>query len=247
MNKLQKLAIQIIARRMPDAESKPFRELFESIDAHNDGVIDADELASALKKVKKNDSSHSWRLKKAVEVYPTAREFMQALDTNGNGELDMTEFLAATVPRKLYNGQLQKVLQTAFDALDSDGSGEISLAELQEVLLQNGRATEAEKEEIKELLRDADKSGNGELDFEEFMEMMSKTSDTLMTPKPSETPKKRPSTAPNRRTSETRRPSFSLSSSDFSILSRSETSGRLSTPNSGRRMSAVMSVFSKSE
>eukprot|EP00441_Pelagodinium_beii_P022326 CAMPEP_0197674268 /NCGR_PEP_ID=MMETSP1338-20131121/82558_1 /TAXON_ID=43686 ORGANISM="Pelagodinium beii, Strain RCC1491" /NCGR_SAMPLE_ID=MMETSP1338 /ASSEMBLY_ACC=CAM_ASM_000754 /LENGTH=727 /DNA_ID=CAMNT_0043254639 /DNA_START=14 /DNA_END=2193 /DNA_ORIENTATION=- len=183
MDKLQKLGLQIIARRMPDATLQPFRAVFETIDTANDGVLDASELDAALKKLRSQSQSQSWRAQKALASLPTAEDFMKALDTNGNGELDMTEFVAAAVPRKLYGGLATGVLQASFNALDSDNSGEISFKEFEQVLLDLGCSTEAEREELKQLLEDADTSGNGELDFAEFTAMMMRTSEHLMSPR----------------------------------------------------------------
>ena len=56
---------------------------------------------------------------------------MGLIDTDGNGTLEYSEFLAASVDRKILLSD--KKLRVAFNMLDKDGSEYISLDELKEV------------------------------------------------------------------------------------------------------------------
>eukprot|EP00931_Biecheleriopsis_adriatica_P043621 TRINITY_DN24931_c0_g1_i1.p1 TRINITY_DN24931_c0_g1~~TRINITY_DN24931_c0_g1_i1.p1 ORF type:complete len:638 (+),score=172.43 TRINITY_DN24931_c0_g1_i1:62-1915(+) len=175
MNKLQKTAMHIIARRLPERETEHLRTVFESIDLDQNGVLTCKELDIALRKFTEMEDK-SWRSQKAVSAYPSAKQLMAMLDSNGNDGLDFTEFVAAALPRKYYRSE--GMLKAAFRALDADGSGEISLEELEEVLLEDRRgADEEELSSIREVLRAADLDGNGSIDFDEFVEMMKSTSE----------------------------------------------------------------------
>jgi Ca2+-binding EF-hand superfamily protein len=54
------------------------------------------------------------------------------VDTDRNGFIDYSEFLAAALPRKIY--LREDYLRTAFDMFDTDLSGKIDMVELAEIL-----------------------------------------------------------------------------------------------------------------
>ena len=53
---------------------------------------------------------------------------LKAADTYGSGEIDYTEFLAATIDEKTY--LREDYLRTAFNMFDKDGSGKIDNEEV---------------------------------------------------------------------------------------------------------------------
>lgn len=55
-------------------------------------------------------------------------ELMKSADTDGSGEINYTEFLAATMDAKLY--MREEYLRTAFNMFDKDGSGKIDNEEI---------------------------------------------------------------------------------------------------------------------
>lgn len=57
---------------------------------------------------------------------------MMIMDTNNNGYIDYTEFIAACM--QSYNYLNENHLKTAFSYFDKDSSGTISLSELSECL-----------------------------------------------------------------------------------------------------------------
>lgn len=248
MNKLQKMAVTIIARRLPDETTDKLREVFDSIDLDCNGVVTYNELHNALKKFKGVTEETSFRSRKACAVFMDTRQLMNALDTNGNNGLDFSEFIAAALPRKYYTGE--GMLKAAFNALDADGSGEISLEELEAILLADRQvASEEEKESIREVLKAADLNGDGEISFDEFVEMMKDTSAaTAPEPEPEEdavTPTRRSSLAsladmaqlPSRKSSLASLPGLNFSNADKKPVSRSSSrnSSKQSTAPSARR------------
>ena len=71
---------------------------------------------------------------------------MGLIDTDGNGTLEYSEYLAASVDRKILLSD--KKLRVAFNMLDKDGSEFISLNELKEVFGGDGLPDVAWKEII---------------------------------------------------------------------------------------------------
>jgi calcium-dependent protein kinase len=57
---------------------------------------------------------------------------MKLMDTNNNGVLDYTEFIAACIHSYGYCKEGQ--LKSAFEYFDADGSGKITVEELKEAL-----------------------------------------------------------------------------------------------------------------
>lgn len=93
---------------------------------------------------------------------------MQAMDSNNNGYIDYTEFIAGCL--QSYNYLQETHLKQAFTFFDKDGSGTISKEELR-ACLHNEDFTMTE-EMIESLLQEADKNNDGSIDYHEFIEMM---------------------------------------------------------------------------
>jgi len=61
---------------------------------------------------------------------------LKAADTDGSGEIDYTEFLAATIDERIY--LREDYLRTAFNMFDKDGSGKIDNEEVLALLQGEG-------------------------------------------------------------------------------------------------------------
>jgi len=160
-NKLKKAALQIIAGQLNENEIKNLRETFQALDNNGDGFLTAAEMRDGLSKA---------GLK---EVPADLQAILEDVDADGSGVIDYTEFLAATLDKKLYLQEQQ--CWSAFRVFDRNGDGKISLDELKFVL-QNGEVTDAfgAGKDMESLLKEVDTSGDGEIDFQEFMAMMRK-------------------------------------------------------------------------
>ena len=94
----------------------------------------------------------------------TLAETLKALDTDGSGSVDYTEFVAATLSARQY---LKKdMLWAAFRVFDTNGSGEIDRDELKEVLHDDN------VKRIDAMIKEVDLNGDGKISFEEFCAMM---------------------------------------------------------------------------
>ena len=86
-------------------------------------------------------------------------------DADGDGRLDLKEFLAAMLDGQSH---LQEdALLDAFDRIDSDDSGFISFENLRDLL---GRQFSPQL--VQQMIADADFKENGVIDYEEFKQMM---------------------------------------------------------------------------
>jgi len=133
--------------------------MFLAIDKNGDGSLTFLEIENGLRELQ-------------VENYKEVLENMRSADTDNSGEIDYTEFLAATMDTKMYMNE--GYLKAAFDMFDQDGSGKIDNEEVLELLngdlLQNLVSNDA----IKKAMLEIDQNGDGEIDFEEFKMMMKK-------------------------------------------------------------------------
>lgn len=158
-NKLKKAALHVIANQMSENQIKALRDVFMSLDDNGDGLLTIKELREGLVKAG------------FKEIPPDLQQIMEDVDSDGSGVIDYTEFLAATLDKKLY---LQEdVCWQAFRVFDRDGDGRISREEISMILNDgDNNVQDVAVREVAELMKDLDKNGDGEIDFDEFMQMM---------------------------------------------------------------------------
>ena len=92
-----------------------------------------------------------------------------AMDTDGDGKIDYTEFITAAFNREILLSKSN--LDVAFKIFDADGNGSISMDELQAVFAKGGASGKTE-EVWNEIIASADKNKDGVIDFKEFEEAM---------------------------------------------------------------------------
>ena len=90
------------------AEVKELSNLFKQIDADGSGTLTIDELKKGLDGYDNKD--------KLIEI-------LKGADTDGSGDLNYSEFLAATMDDQIY--LREDYLKTAFQMFDKDSSGKI--------------------------------------------------------------------------------------------------------------------------
>lgn len=157
-NKLKKAALHIIAGQLNEDQIKALRETFMALDGNGDGLLTAAEMKEGLEK------------SGLKEIPPDLQAILEHVDADGSGVIDYTEFLAATLDKRMY---LQEdVCWSAFRLFDRNGDGKISQEELKSVL-DNGDVNDVMGgKNIAELMKEVDTSGDGQIDFQEFMTMM---------------------------------------------------------------------------
>lgn len=92
-----------------------------------------------------------------------------AMDTDGDGRIDYTEFVTAAFNREILLSKNN--LDVAFKIFDADGNGSISLDELKAVFAR-GSASGKTEEVWNEIMKSADANNDGEIDFKEFENAM---------------------------------------------------------------------------
>merc|ERR1711862_223203 len=95
---------------------------------------------------------------------------MEVMNSNGTGAVEYTEFLAATLDRKLYSDE--DVCRAAFRVFDRDGDGQIGPSELKHMLSTNLPVNIRRSRVVSDIIKEVDENGDGMIDFQEFMHMM---------------------------------------------------------------------------
>lgn len=153
-SKMKKVALTLIAQQLKDDDLKELRETFIALDKNKDGTLSAAEIREGMLKAK-------------VDLPTDLVEIMKGLDTDGSGNIDYTEFIAATISQKQY--LKKEVLWAAFRVFDKDGNGIITKSELG-LLLQEDKDLHM----LESMVREVDLDGDGNISFEEFCQMMEK-------------------------------------------------------------------------
>merc|ERR1712139_680142 len=157
-NKLKKAALHVIAQNLDEDAISKLRSIFMQLDANGDGQLTVAEMKEGLQKAGLTD------------VPADLQQIMEDVDSDGSGVIDYTEFLAATLDRRVY--MKEDVCWSAFRVFDRNGDGKISQDELKQVLGDGSVENVVGAEAVAKLLKDVDANGDGVVDFQEFMQMM---------------------------------------------------------------------------
>merc|ERR1712137_1302768 len=103
-----------------ESQIKALRDTFMALDENGDGLLTVNEMKEGLSRC---------GLK---EIPPDLQQIMEEVDSDGSGVIDYTEFLAATLDKKVY--MAEDVCWQAFRIFDRDGDGKIDKTEIQFVL-----------------------------------------------------------------------------------------------------------------
>ena len=92
-------------------------------------------------------------------------KMVNAMDTDGDGKIDYTEFITAAYNRELLLSKTN--LDIAFKMFDQDGNGSISMDELKSVFA-SGSASGKTEDVWQQIIASADTNQDGVIDFSEF-------------------------------------------------------------------------------
>ena len=154
-NPFKKMTLLFIASRLDESEIDSLKKTFEAFNLQKDGQISYEELKKGLKELncqKITDEELS--------------ELFKSIDVDKNGKIDYTEFLAASLQKKMY--LKEERLYEAFCNFDLDGCGKITKEELMNVL----KSDPSQEREIENIIKSIDKNGEGSINYKEFLEMM---------------------------------------------------------------------------
>jgi len=140
------------------------RTAFSAFDADGDGNISRNELEAGMTR------GGLFSAQEAAKVFELA-------DINGDGEIDVVEFVQLMFPNaaELISSLKQKFttedqVRAIFASWDSDKDGQISFSELQGAVKNLGQGLS--DEDINAIFVVGDADGNGEIDMQEFLAMM---------------------------------------------------------------------------
>ena len=103
----KKTTMTLIASRIPEQDVIHLRQVFSTFDKNGDGRLTLDELREGIRKIKGAHLTDA-------EV----EQAMKVLDSNKNGFIDYTEFIAGCM--QSYNYLNEKHLRGAFSYFDRD-------------------------------------------------------------------------------------------------------------------------------
>ncbi|XP_011018506.1 PREDICTED: probable calcium-binding protein CML11 [Populus euphratica] len=150
------MSIKKPAVKLDDEQIAELREIFRCFDRNNDGSLTQLELGSLLRSL-------------GLKTRPDQLETLnQKADTNSNGLIEFSEFVALVAPELLpeKSPYSEEQLKHLFKMFDRDGNGFITAAELAHSMAKLGHALTAE--ELTGMIKEADTDGDGRISFEEF-------------------------------------------------------------------------------
>lgn len=170
-NKLKKATLTVIAQQLGENKISNLKEMFDALDTDDDGAVTMEEMQEAIKKLGLSEMSEH------------LAHIMENVDSKGNGVIDYTEFVAASLDKKLYLEE--DVCWAAFRVFDIQGNGRLTRDELAK-MLGGGNSDKkfehvwedvmhVDRKEIEKILMEHDADGDGAIDFDEFMVMMRKS------------------------------------------------------------------------
>jgi calcium-dependent protein kinase len=124
--------------------------MFLKLDTNSDGFLTFDELEAGMQDIASVFQQEE----------PDVRAMLNAADSNGDGQIDYTEFLAAAFQKDILLSTQN--LRTAFSIFDKDGDGSISKEDLKQVFGDRRALTRGESV-WDEIMAEVDKNQDGKI------------------------------------------------------------------------------------
>ena len=159
----KKMILTYISSRINIIEINSIIKLFNIFDINKNGQITLNDFKKSIKKFYKNiDDNHK---EKNDNIENEINYIFHAIDTDKNGKIEFTEFLASLLPEKLYTNKY--CLYESFSFF-SQNKYNISKKDLYTLL----KIDFHKNKEIHNIFQLADKNRDGIIDFNEFTELM---------------------------------------------------------------------------
>ncbi|KAL0667180.1 hypothetical protein Bca4012_029884 [Brassica carinata] len=145
MNKLKKLALYVIVEGLEDELIKDDKDRdFKKMDTDGSGSITYGELRNGLNAPRSHPNLS----------LSEAKQLMEAADVDGNGRMDLYEYISATTEKSVL--LTDENLHKAFQYFDKDGSGYITKNNLKHVVGDEANA--------KDIISEVDTDNDGRID-----------------------------------------------------------------------------------
>ena len=131
-----------------------YRRAFSFLDRDRDGLISVRELETGIRSLGQDLT--------VTELC----DIMDAVDTDGNGVVDFSEFLVMMTNKRDEDQQIR----AAFQVLDRDNDGFISARDLKDMMFKLGE--KKSDKEVEEMIEEADTDKDGLVSYADFAEMM---------------------------------------------------------------------------
>mmetsp|Transcript_142627 Transcript_142627/g.246878 ORF Transcript_142627/g.246878 Transcript_142627/m.246878 type:complete len:529 (+) Transcript_142627:106-1692(+) len=156
-SRLKKVALAAVAQQLPDEDIQALQQTFRALDTNGDGLLSPEEIREGL-------------AQQGLQVPQELQDILKSVDLTGSGQMDYTEFVAASMDKKLF--MKRDICWQAFRVFDLDGDGKITKDELGKVLSGDKLRGAFDAGKLGRIISEADKDGDGCVDFEEFVAMM---------------------------------------------------------------------------
>ena len=154
-NQLKKIVLLYIASKLDENEILDLNELFKAFDKDDSGQIEFKEFEQGLIELKSEKISNEM-----------IKQYFDDIDADINGKIDYTEFIAASLQKKIFIKS--EILFDAFSSLDTNHDFKITKEELMTVL----KLQPKDDKFAQKLIDSADKNGDGAIDYKEFLLLM---------------------------------------------------------------------------
>lgn len=156
------LCVASVARQLDHKHLQDIHKVFSRMDENGDGVLSLEEIRKGFMALGAKNKEE-------------AEEIFKAMDIDGSGTIDYTEFCAAAIDFRQH--EQDEALWAAFRSFDIEGNGVISIKELQEMLeksmtLKDAFSDQVRDEVAKEIFEKYDTNGDGIIDFSEWVDIM---------------------------------------------------------------------------
>ena len=132
-----------------------YRDVFAFFDKKGDGTISTSDLGTAMRALELDLSEEELRV------------LIADVDSEGNGTLDLNEFLGIMGNYKSPKKETEADLLEAFKVFDKDGSGAITADEFEHILTNLGETLS--KEELEEIFFEAGIDHDGKVEYKDFV------------------------------------------------------------------------------
>ncbi|KAL4441167.1 hypothetical protein ABPG74_002117 [Tetrahymena malaccensis] len=158
-NEFQKAILTFISVNLVSSKDKiELENLFKRLDTNQDGRLSKEEIMNGYNQIWHNN-------------YMTEEQInliFDQVDSDKSDSIDYSEFITATLERKIFNEK--EYLQKAFNLFDQDGDGHITKDEISRIIgnAEDDSQTSEIEQQIQQIIDQIDINQDGKIQFEEF-------------------------------------------------------------------------------